>query len=121
MSSITSLASMLLFVTPRWLHSYVKEIEDGPKQIESLEEVTISRFTPRIHPREVEVSAEVNGYFLKHWPFPNDKARRKFIAAGFSQVTCYYNPLALDDRIELACRLLTLLFLIDGRFLQAAG
>jgi len=28
-------------------------------------------------------------------------------------VTCCYFPLAADDRIELACRLLTVLFLID--------
>ncbi|KAI8289982.1 Aristolochene synthase [Colletotrichum sp. SAR11_57] len=59
------------------------------------------------------ISAEVNGFFLEHWPFENDKARKKFIAAGFSRVTCFYYPVALDDRIGFACRLLTLLFLID--------
>ena len=71
-------------------------------------------FRAQIHRNEQEVTAEVNDYFLKHWPFENEKARMKFIAVGFSRVTCYYFPLALDDRIALACRLITLLFLIDG-------
>lgn len=75
-----------------------------------------ARFTAKIHPREREVSAEVNAYFLEHWPFESEKARKKFMAAGFSRVTCFYYPEALDDRISFACRLLTLLFLIDGRF-----
>ncbi|KAI1843093.1 hypothetical protein JX265_005126 [Neoarthrinium moseri] len=71
------------------------------------------RFTAKLHPREAEVSAEVNGYFLQHWPFPDERERKKFVKAGFPYVTCYYFPAALDDRIALACRLLTLLFLVD--------
>ncbi|TRX98015.1 hypothetical protein FHL15_001225 [Xylaria flabelliformis] len=65
------------------------------------------------HPRMQEVIDEVDGYFLQHWPFPNAKAREKFVAAGFSRVTCLYFPKALDDRIHFACRLLTVLFLVD--------
>ncbi|KAI8152894.1 Aristolochene synthase [Colletotrichum sp. SAR 10_70] len=74
---------------------------------------SVSRFSAKIHRLEPQISAEVNGFFLEHWPFENDKARKKFIAAGFSRVTCFYYPVALDDRIGFACRLLTLLFLID--------
>ncbi|MCJ1258244.1 carbonyl reductase (NADPH-dependent) ari1 [Lignoscripta atroalba] len=59
------------------------------------------------------VAAEVDGYFLEHWPFPNEKARKKYLDAGFSRVTCCYYPKASDDRIHFGCRLLTLLFLID--------
>jgi aristolochene synthase len=77
-------------------------------------EVPQTIFRAQIHKNEQEVTAEVNDYFLKHWPFENEKARMKFVAVGFSRVTCYYFPLALDDRIALACRLITLLFLIDG-------
>ena len=76
-----------------------------------------SHWEPLCHPLEQEVSKEVDGYFLEHWPFPDDKARKKFLAAGFSRVTCYYFPKALDDRIHFACRLLTVLFLIDGPLL----
>lgn len=71
-------------------------------------------FVPICHPLVDAVSKEVNEYFLEHWPFPTEKARKKFVAAGFPRVTCLYFPKALDDRIHFACRLLTVLFLIDG-------
>jgi aristolochene synthase len=66
------------------------------------------------YPKVDEVSAQVEGWFLRHWPFPNEEAKKKFVAAGFSRVTCLYFPLARDDRIGSACKLLTILFLIDG-------
>ncbi|KAA8647694.1 terpene cyclase [Aspergillus tanneri] len=72
-----------------------------------------SRFKVRCHPLEPEVTNQVNEYFLTHWPFKDDKAKKKFVGAGFSYVTCLYFPMAKDDRIQFACKLLTLLFLID--------
>ncbi|TDZ61726.1 Aristolochene synthase [Colletotrichum trifolii] len=72
-----------------------------------------SRLVARCHPLEKQITAQVDDHFLTHWPFKTEKERRKFVAAGFSRVTCLYFPLSLDDRIHLACRLLTLLFLID--------
>ncbi|GME30039.1 Aristolochene synthase [Neofusicoccum parvum] len=72
-----------------------------------------SRWTPLIHPCVEEVSQEVDGYFLEHWPFPDAASRKTFLKAGFSRVTCLYFPLSKDDRIHFACRLLTVLFLID--------
>jgi aristolochene synthase len=74
-----------------------------------------SIFTPICQPKESVVSKEVNGFYLQHWNFPNEKAKSKFVAAGFSRVTCLYFPKALDSRIAYACSLLTILFLIDGR------
>jgi aristolochene synthase len=76
----------------------------------------LSRFVAECQPLEKQITAEVDGYFLTHWPFKTAKDRKKFVAAGFSRVTCLYFPLSLDDRIHLACRLLTILFLIDGMF-----
>lgn len=73
-----------------------------------------SRWKPLCHPRVDEVSLEVDRYFLHHWKFPSEKAAKAFIDAAFSRVTCLYFPLAQDDRIHFACRLLTVLFLIDG-------
>lgn len=75
-----------------------------------------SRWIPLIHPCVEEVSQEVDGYFLEHWPFPDAASRKTFLKAGFSRVTCLYFPLSKDDRIHFACRLLTVLFLIDGEF-----
>jgi aristolochene synthase len=73
-----------------------------------------SLFQHQCHRLVDSVTKEVDGYFLKNWTFETEKAQRKFMAAGFSRVTCLYFPLALDDRIHFACRLLTILFLIDG-------
>ena len=75
----------------------------------------LSLFEPICHPRMESVTKQVDGYFLQHWDFPNERAREKFVAAGFSRVTCLYFPKSLDDRIHFACRLLTVLFLIDGK------
>ena len=75
-----------------------------------------STWTAEIHPLHAEVIPQVESYFLQHWPFPNDRARRRFLSAGFSRVTCLYFPKALGDRIHFACRLLTLLFLVDGNY-----
>lgn len=73
-----------------------------------------SAWTHLCHPRLKECQDEVDGYFLENWKFPNFKAVRTFLGAKFSEVTCLYFPLALDDRIHFASRLLTVLFLIDG-------
>ena len=62
------------------------------------------------------MSTEINNYFLAHWEFQNEKARKKFLVAEFPRVTCLYFPEARDDRIHLACQLLAILFLIDGKF-----
>lgn len=72
-------------------------------------------FVAQCHPLVDKVSKEVDGYFLEHWPFEDEKARKKFVAAGFSRVTCLYFPKSIDDRMHFACRLLTVLFLIDGK------
>lgn len=86
---------------------------DGPRDNVNAIEPPPSHWKPLCHPRVEDVTKEVDGYFLEHWPFPNEKARKTFVNAGFSRVTCLYFPLSKDDRIHWACRLLTILFLID--------
>lgn len=80
-----------------------------------------SLWKPLCHPRVDEVSLEVDGYFLHHWEFPSEKAAKVYLDAAFSRVTCLYFPLAKDDRIHFACRLLTVLFLIDGKRYPASS
>ncbi|KAI1380475.1 Aristolochene synthase [Hypoxylon crocopeplum] len=70
-------------------------------------------FTPSWYYNMDQVIRNVDQYFLDRWDFPSEKARKKFVVAGFSRVTCMYYPVALDERIEFACKLLTVLFLID--------
>ena len=77
-------------------------------------EPTASLLKPMYHPLVEKVTQEVNEYFLEHWKFPDVRARKAFIKADFSRVTSLYFPLAKNERIHFACRLLTLLFLIDG-------
>ncbi|KFY03254.1 hypothetical protein O988_01597, partial [Pseudogymnoascus sp. VKM F-3808] len=72
-----------------------------------------STWVPAAHPLVDLISAQVDGWFLQHWPFPDPKAKKKFVAAGYSRVTCLYFPLSRNDRIAFACQLLTILFLID--------
>ncbi|WQF84269.1 Putative isoprenoid synthase domain superfamily [Colletotrichum destructivum] len=112
MISLQSLASFILplsTASPKTLAF----AESKFKQYNPANGVAGALFRAKLHPREPEISAEVNSFFLDHWPFVNEEARKRFIAAGFSKVTCFYYPHALDDRISLACRLLTLLFLVD--------
>lgn len=73
-----------------------------------------SKWQALSHPRSKDVSHEVDSFFLENWNFANEKAKKTFLKAGFSTVTCLYFPLAKSDRIHYACRLLTILFLIDG-------
>ncbi|KAK8081346.1 Aristolochene synthase [Apiospora saccharicola] len=80
--------------------------------------VAPTRFRPICHPRAEEVIKEVDAYFLENWPFPNEKARKKFKGADFTRNMCYNYPEALDDRIGVACRLITLLFLVDVEWMS---
>ena len=73
-----------------------------------------SIFKSICHPLVKEVTLDVDGFYLEHWNFDSEKAKRKFVAAGFSYVTCLYFPKARDDRIRYVCSLLTILFLVDG-------
>lgn len=75
--------------------------------------IPASIWSPKCQPCVDQVIKEVDGYFLEHWDFPTEKSKKVFVAAGFSRVTALYFPMAKDDRIHFACRLLTVLFLID--------
>ncbi|KAI1499290.1 Aristolochene synthase [Biscogniauxia marginata] len=72
-----------------------------------------SIFKPLCHPLYPKIAKETDEYFLKYWKFPDEKSRRKFLAADYSRFACLNYPLSLDDRIGFACRIITLLFLTD--------
>lgn len=91
----------------------VKSAWDNSSPAEHKWQIPAAIWTPMIHPNADEIIAEVDAYFLEHWNFPNEKARKTFVNAGFSRVTSLYFPLSQDDRLHYACRLLTVLFLID--------
>lgn len=116
MISLHALTSFILPAQSTLLKVLDQSTKSSQRPYNPSDPPSAAHFTAKIHPREKEVSSEVNAFFLNHWPFADAKSRKKFVAAGFSQVTCFYYPTALNDRISFACRLLTLLFLIDGKW-----
>ncbi|KAL8829596.1 MAG: hypothetical protein Q9191_001923 [Dirinaria sp. TL-2023a] len=70
---------------------------------------------PLCHGSVEMMSRAVNDFYLEHWPFPDEKARKKFVIAGFPTVTCLYFPKGLESRMPQACSLLSILFLIDDQ------
>ncbi|KAI1164029.1 Aristolochene synthase [Nemania serpens] len=68
---------------------------------------------PSWHRNIDQVIREVDQYFLDRWNFASEKERKKFVGAGLLRITCMYYPMADDDRIVSACKLLTILFLVD--------
>ncbi|EKD14000.1 uncharacterized protein L3040_007997 [Drepanopeziza brunnea f. sp. 'multigermtubi'] len=118
MSTMSTLIDTLTF--PAQLFVHLESTSKSPSVKETIKPRNDTSITPPptkwsylCHPRLKEVQDEVDGYFLENWNFPSFKAVRTFLDAKFSEVTCLYFPLALDDRIHFACRLLTVLFLID--------
>jgi len=86
-----------------------------PQQKSPSVEVKPSILKSLCHPLVDQVSKEVDDYFSEHWPFKDDKTRKKFISQGIPRVTCLYCAKALDDRIAFACKLITITFLTDGQ------
>lgn len=86
-----------------------------PQQKSPSAEVKPSILKSLCHPLVDRVSKEVDDYFSEHWPFKDDKTRKKFISQGIPRVTCLYCAKALDDRIAFACKLITITFLTDGQ------
>ncbi|KAI0516782.1 Aristolochene synthase in complex with 12,13 Difluorofarnesyl diphosphate [Xylaria bambusicola] len=76
-------------------------------------QIPASGLTAMCHPLTEKTIREVNDFFLEHWEFPSPKFRKRFEGDGMTRVTCFYVCKSLDDRLVLACRLITLLFLMD--------
>ncbi|KAJ4289873.1 hypothetical protein N0V90_011206 [Kalmusia sp. IMI 367209] len=72
-------------------------------------------FDQTSHPDAASAVHDVDSWFLNNWNFSDQKSRDKFVAAGFSRVTCLYFPKALPERIRSACKLITILFLVDDQ------
>ncbi|KIJ24460.1 hypothetical protein M422DRAFT_39167 [Sphaerobolus stellatus SS14] len=72
-----------------------------------------SRITPRLHPKTNEVIPRVDEWFLHHWPFLNEAVYEEFKSSDPALFTCYAAPDALDERLELVCKLLNIGFVVD--------
>ncbi|KAJ7274038.1 Aristolochene synthase in complex with 12,13 Difluorofarnesyl diphosphate [Mycena rebaudengoi] len=78
-----------------------------------MEGVRPTTFAAKIHPHFNQIAIDLDKYFLEHWPFPNKKARQKFVDAKFAYALCIIWPESIDERMVHACFLVTLLFLVD--------
>ncbi|KAI3319187.1 Aristolochene synthase in complex with 12,13 Difluorofarnesyl diphosphate [Xylariaceae sp. AK1471] len=75
--------------------------------------IPVSGLSAFCHPLTERTIKEVNDFYLQNWEFTDPKVRKRFEGEGYVRVTCFYLCKSRDDRIALACRLVTLLFLID--------
>lgn len=76
-----------------------------------------SRFDVKCHPRADEVCAELDAFFATYWPWEDERARQKFLAADTNRWACWALPLVRDDRLLLSVKVNTLLFLLDGKLI----
>ncbi|RYP63293.1 hypothetical protein DL769_007005 [Monosporascus sp. CRB-8-3] len=58
-----------------------------------------SIFKPLCHPLYPQIAKETDEYFLKHWDFPDEKSRKKFLAADYSRIITLL--FLTDDVIDL--------------------
>ena len=72
-------------------------------------------FDLECHPRADAVCAELDSFFMKHWPFKNQKERDRFFASQTNRWACFAFPMADDDRLLDTVKVNTLLFLLDGK------
>ncbi|KAF4625640.1 hypothetical protein G7Y89_g12523 [Cudoniella acicularis] len=73
-----------------------------------------SLFTPHLHPLGDAVCQIDNAYLIERWGFPAKATEQFFVDMDLSRWGVLVIPEALDSRIQLSTRFLTVLFLIDG-------
>ncbi len=67
------------------------------------------------HPRADAVCAELDSFFMEHWPFKNQEERNRFFTSQTNRWACLAFPMADDDRLLDTVKVNTLLFLLDGK------
>lgn len=76
-------------------------------------------FETKCHPEVEDVCARVDGYFLDHWPFPTQQDKDNYKASDLCRWACYALPGSTSDRVDDACKVNILLFLLDGEWWQS--
>lgn len=72
-------------------------------------------FDIQCHPRADAICAELDSFFMKHWPFKSQKERNRFFTSQTNRWACLAFPMADDDRLLDTVKVNTLLFLLDGK------
>lgn len=92
----------MVFVWSRQIVSYVPCNKPPP---------TI--FDIQCHSRADAVCAELDSFFIQHWPFKSQEERNRFLNSQTNGFACWALPLADDDRLLDTVKVNTLLFLLD--------
>ncbi|KAF2638098.1 Aristolochene synthase in complex with 12,13 Difluorofarnesyl diphosphate [Massarina eburnea CBS 473.64] len=72
-----------------------------------------SNWTSRTHSLIDVIKDENTAWFFKHWPFPDEKAKKKFVDSRWDLLCSVWYPLSIDDRFVPTARLIVILFYID--------
>ena len=80
-----------------------------------------SSLTPLCHPLVKTLTRQVNDWISSSGHFKSEKEKKRYVGHETARVACLLYPRALDDRLIYACKLITVLFLLDGRHLRSAG
>ncbi len=91
-SKMSSLLSYFISILTPW--SFPASVQESGRTPQPSPSTPSSLFQYKCHRLVDQVAREVDDWFLKNWKFENERSRRKFVAAGFSRVTCLYFPMA---------------------------
>jgi len=115
---------VFLFINMPILGPSIEHVVSPPEELSTLssevekydpkKDTPPTQFAIKCHPRAAQVTAELDAFFIKYWPFKDEKARESFKAGQYNLWACMALPSAHDDRVHDACKVNTLLFLLDG-------
>ncbi|KAK5658076.1 hypothetical protein OQA88_2632 [Cercophora sp. LCS_1] len=71
---------------------------------------------PQLHPNHKEIDHHVISYLVNTWEWPSEKAKQGFISWKLSEVVLFMFSTGNTTRVQLACELLLLGFLMDDWF-----
>jgi len=72
--------------------------------------------TPELHPDHEEIDRQVISYLVNTWEWPSEKAKEGFVSWKLNEVVLFMFPTGNPERVQLACELLLLGFLMDDWF-----
>ena len=73
---------------------------------------------PILHPCHEEIDRDVITYLVNTWDWASERQKKGFVSWKLSDVVLFMFPTGDSKRVKLACELLLLGFLMDGKFPQ---
>lgn len=83
----------------------------APPRVSCLADITKAK----LHPEADRLRTELNKYILDNWPFPDEKARQKFVKQDITGCTYHLYPEISAERAFYAGMMIAMGFLNDGK------